>query len=174
MISAEELKTMAKSLLGNSIPSDVWWDSIAEQLSAREDMDGTRLSAYGFLLWAIERYGTTAVYKNVLTSRRAADGYADDALKHQTDMPSLLYNAHIYTSKLMGNVADMSICFKHLEGMTFPYVLYVLFASSGQQDIVKQYKPNLCDMLRKYPSLLDNLPESYRNTGKEVMQDADT
>ena len=170
MISADELKKTAKNLLGSSnISPDVNWNKIADQLKEHEQESAIELTSYGFFMWAIEHYGASALFKNLLASEKLTRGYAECAASMRDDMPSLLYNAHIYVSKLMGNVSDIGVCFKHLEGMTFPYVLYVLFTGSGQEDVVQSYKTSLIEVLKRYPSTLDKLPESYRNVGKEIL-----
>lgn len=169
MISEEDLRKTAKNLLGSLIPDSFPFDSLADRLSSAEIVSDIALSAYGFFMWCLDHYGTKITWTNVVNSDKAVDGYVGAAEKYREDMPVLLLNANVYVTRIMSNVADLDTCFKQLEGMTFPYVLYVLFAGSGQHDIVERYKAEAEEQLRRYPSTLDLLPETYRNVGKEVL-----
>lgn len=173
MISATELEEEIRKLLGNSIEASFPFETVAADLTTLEQAHGLRLSPYGFIVWAVENQGAKSVWKNVLSSKGLSASYADAACKFRDDMPALLVNAHTYVSKVLANVADLKACFRHLEGMTFPYVLYVLFAGSGQQEAVEHYRPEFEEQMRRYPATLDLLPESYRRVGKEYL-DADT
>ena len=70
-------------------------------------------------------------------------------------------------------MSEMDTCFKQLEGMTFPYVLYIMFAGSGQKDIVARYRTAAVEQLKRYPSTCDRLPESFRKVAEEL-KNADT
>jgi hypothetical protein len=99
----------------------------------------------------------------------AVKGYVEDAAKYRDDMPAMLLNAHTYVTSILANVADLETALKHLEGMSFPYVLYVLFAGSGQSDVVERYRPEAEEQLKRYPSTLDLLPESYRKVKEALL-----
>lgn len=142
-------------------------------MNKAEEESDIRLSPYGFLMWAVDHYGYKSLWKNVVSSPKAVNGYAADAVKLRDDMPVMLLNAQVYVTKIFSNVADIEMCFKHLEGMTFPYVLYVLFAGSGQEDMVERYKPEMEETMKRYPSTLDLLPESYKKVGEAFNANAE-
>ena len=169
MISEEDLRQTAKSLLHEFVPDDFPFGKTAQALTDAELENNIRLSPYGYIMWAVDHYGYKCAYKNVLASDNVLKGYVDEAVKLKEDMPAMLLNAHTYVSKVLSNVPSLETCFKHLEGMTFPYVLYILFAGSEQGDVVSAYKPSLAEHMRRYPSMLDLLPESYRKVGEEVL-----
>ena len=131
------------------------------------------VTAYGYVMYALEHHGSMCAYNNVFSSDACVKGYVDSARKYKEDMPALLLNAHEYVSKMLVNIPDIDVCLKQLEGMTFPYVLYVLFAGGGNADTVRRYRPEMEEQMRRYPSTLDALPESYRTIGEEVIH-ADT
>lgn len=173
MVSENSLREEARNLLGEYAPDDFPYGRIAEQLSAEEVKWDIRLSPYGFFMWAVDHYGYKSLWKNVAASQAVVGGYAADAAKLRDDMPVMLLNAREYVTKIFSNVADVDTCFRHLEGMTFPYVLYVLFAGSGQADMVSRYRAEMEEMIHRYPSTLDLLPESYRKTGEALNADAE-
>ena len=172
MISETDLRETINSLLKGLVSSDFPFGTVADKLSAREEDGGIKLSPYGFIMWAVDHYGGKCTYANVLSSDNAVDGYVSAATKMRDDMPYMLLNANTYVTKILSNVADMDTCLRQLEGMTFPYVLYVLFAGSGQADVVERYRAAMAEQMRRYPSTLDKLPEVYRQVGQEVL-DAD-
>jgi hypothetical protein len=110
-----------------------------------------------------------SAWRNVLCSDAAVKGYVEDAAKFRDDMPAMLVNAHAYVTSILANVADLDTAMRQLEGMSFPYVLYVLFAGSGQEEVVERYRPEAEEQLRRYPSTLDLLPESYRSLKETLL-----
>lgn len=144
------------------------WDFMADMLSSYERSMLVNLSAYGYIMWAYDHYGAKCVYKNILSSSNVMNDYASEAKRLMEDMPELLVNAHTYVTKIMSNVPDLEACFQHLEGMSFPYVLYVLFAGTGQKELVQRYKIETAELLKRYPSAFDKLPESFRLAGQEA------
>lgn len=162
-----------KSLLGKYLSSDFPFGRVAASLNAKEEANGIQLSPYGYVMWAVEHHGSRCAFVNVMASESVISGYAGSAVEARDTMPELVYNAHLYVSKLLSNVADMDTCFKQLEGMTFPYVLYIMFAGSGQQDVVARYKTAAIEQLKRYPSTCDKLPESFRKVAEEL-KNADT
>ena len=161
-----------RTLLGTAVSNDVDYDVMAERLNAEEAEQGVALTEYGYVMWAVDHFGHKCAYKNVMESKNLMHDYALAAVKMREDMPIMLVNANTYVTKLMSNVADLSTCFRQLEGMTFPYVLYVLFAGSGQPELVTQYRPEMEEIMKRYPDALVLLPESFKSVGQEVL-DAD-
>lgn len=162
-----------RSLLGNSVSSDIDYSTMAFLLNAEAEEQGVNLTEYGYVMWAVDHQGHKCAYKNVMESKSLMHDYALEAARMRDDMPAMLVNANLYVTKLMSNVADLGTCFRQLEGMTFPYVLYVLFAGSGQEELVHQYRPEMEETLRRYPDVLSLLPESFKAVGREVIGDAD-
>ena len=173
MISENNLRGVVRSLLNEMAPEDLPYGDIAGLLSKKEVDADIRLSSYGYILWVVDHFGYRSLFKNILTSQKSIDGYAAEAVKMRDDMPAMLLNAQVYVTKIFSNVADTDVCFKYLEGMTYPYVLYVLFAGSGSKETVERYRPSMEETMKRYPSTLDLLPESYKKTGEEFI-DADT
>lgn len=171
MISASKLRDTAESVLGSFLGGDFPYDKVADMLSECEATNNIRLSAYGYIMWIVDNYGHKCAYRNLVTSQKATGGYLSAAIKYRDDMPSMLINADTYVTQILSNVADIDICFKQLEGMTFPYVLYVLFAGSGQHALVERYRTEIEEQMRRYPSTLDLLPETYRKVGMEVLNE---
>lgn len=173
MISENKVKSVVKSLLNEMASDDIPYGDIANMLSNKEKENSIRLSPYGYILWVVDHFGYRSLWKNILSSTKSIDGYSAEAVKMRDDMPVMLLNAQVYVTKMLCNVADIDVCFKYLEGMTYPYVLYVLFAGSGSPEVVERYRPSMEETMKRYPSTLDLLPESYKKTGEEFI-DADT
>ena len=169
MVSADKLRETMTSIMGDSVPPDFPCTRVAEMLRKFEDDSGLELSEYGYVMWCVDHFGWQCAYKNLMASDKVVQGYMDEALKYMLDMPILLVNAKKYLGKLLGNVADFDTCMKLLEGMSYPYILYTLFAGIGQADRVAKYRTQMEEQLKRYPSTLDKLPESFRKAGKEVL-----
>ena len=172
MISAESLKKTMTSLLGEFVTADFPYERVAYQLSEAEKTRDLRLSPYGYVMWAVDHHGYKCAFRNLMASENVINGYVEAAQRYRDDMPVLLVNANMYVTKILANVSDLQACFRHLEGMTFPYVLYVLFAGGGQPDVVKQYRVEAEEQMKRYPSTLDSLPETFRKAGENLI-DAD-
>jgi len=168
MVSETELRETAVSLL-SSLVDGIDFGPLAEALSAQEQSRNLELSPYGHVLWCLDHYGVKSAWRNVLCSDAAVKGYVEDAAKFRDDMPAMLVNAHAYVTSILANVADLDTAMRQLEGMSFPYVLYVLFAGSGQEEVVERYRPEAEEQLRRYPSTLDLLPESYRSLKETLL-----
>ena len=168
MVSQDNLRETANRLLGNAAAGDMPWDRMAEILSNYEQSMSVSLSAYGYIMWAHDHYRAKCAYKNILSSVNVMNENASEAKRLMEHIPELLVNAHTYVTKIMSNVPDLEACFQHLEGMSFPYVLYVLFAGTGQKELVQRYKIETAELLKRYPSAFDKLPESFRLAGQEA------
>lgn len=167
-MNSEELRKVAKEILGPYVSDDFPFADVAQRLTELEEANSMTLSPYGYIMWAVDHYGYKCAHKNCLASDKVLQGYAADALKTRDDMPAMLMNAHVYVTKVMSNVADMGMCFRQLEGMTFPYILYILFAGSGKQSVVAGYREKAKEHLRRYPSALDLLPDAYKALASEL------
>ena len=141
--------------------------SLARQLNKWSEQCKIRLTFYGLFRWAVDKYGGKALFENVLLSDTAASGYAAAAVHYREDMPAAIVNAGNYLNALSAQMGDIEICLRQLEHMSFPYIIYVLFAGAGQEAMVEQYRPAFVDHMRRYPSTLESLPERYRNISLE-------
>lgn len=171
MVSASKLRETMTSLMSECVPAEFPFDKVAAKMRQFEDDNEIRLSEYGYVMWAVDHYGWKCAYKNLMASDDVVQGYMDEALKYMLDMPILLVNANKYLSKLLGNIANFETCLQLLEGMSYPYILYTLFAGIGQADRVARYRPEMEEQMRRYPSTLDKLPESFRKVGEEVLDE---
>lgn len=175
MISEENLRNTMNRVLGSLAKPDFPYWRVAETLSRFEQDNGMRLSAYGYVMWAVDHHGYKCAYSNLMASANVTGGYCDAAKNYRDDMPAMLVNANLYATKILSNVADLDTCLRQLEGMTFPYVLYTLFTGTGQVDVVERYRNDFQEHMRRYPSTLDLLPESFRKVGDDILAgNADT
>ena len=173
MISEAELKQVLDSLLGHAVPRKLNIESIAQQLSVMEQTKNTALSAYGYAMYALEHAGLSGIYHGRLADPTLMEGYASDARKYKEDMPTLLVNASKYADKVYSQILDPDLCMPRLAGMSFPYVLFVLFAGTGHPEMVYQFKDETQEVLDRYPDTLALLPENFITATKEALANAD-
>lgn len=162
MISETQVREALQEMLGVHAPKDYPYAVISDNLSLVAREKRIRLSAYGFFKWSIERYGTMAMYKNICGSLKAAEAYGTDAEEIRDSMQSLLINASEYVAAVFGTIADKTLRMEKLEDMSVPYVLYIFFAAGGQEVLVQKYRKDAEEQLRRYPCLLDKLPDIAR------------
>lgn len=172
MISAESVKQTVIELFGNVIPAKCNFEKIAQELNDYQERYGIKLSEYGFAKFMFDLYGVKSLYTTMGISAQTVQKYAETAVRIRDDMPSLLLNCSKYVQKLFNVITDTDLCFKQLEGMTFPYVMYVLFAGSGKDDLVERYADEFNEQMMRYPSTLDKLPQQFRLA--EETENADT
>lgn len=142
---------------------------IVQQLNDLSRVHDVELSSYGYIMYVLEHIGLQGIYRNGFTYTNLMTGYAETARKYKEDMPLQLVNASKYVESVFNQLIDPDLCMKRLEGMSFPYVLYVLFTGAGQPDMVAQYRPEIEEQLRRYPGTLTLLPEKYKAVGEEVL-----
>ena len=133
-------------------------------------MYDTELSSYGYVLWVIEHGGPAAVYRGALMAAPSMEAYAQAAKAHKDDTPVLLINAGKYVDRVFSTIQDPELCMERLEGMTYGYILYLLFAASGQESMVERYKEDAHEHFKRYPGTLAALPESFRAAGEEALR----
>lgn len=136
-------------------------------MQAASERDGVRLTLYGLFRWAADKYGSKALFGNVLTSEQTVDGYSKAARLIRDDMPAAVVNAGNYLKSLTQQMGDIALCMSQLSRMSFPYIIYVLFAGAGMQKYAAQFRGEFEEHMRRYPSTLDALPERYRLAGRE-------
>lgn len=127
------------------------------------------LSEYGYVMYVLEHAGLGGIYHGRLADPQLMKGYATEARKHKEDMPTLLVNAKNYSERVFNVVQDPELFLPRLEGMSFPYVLFVLFAALGQPGMVDAYATEAREMLARYPGTLDALPGNIKNATLEAL-----
>lgn len=166
-MNSDRVKAALNDLFGTAT-SKFPCDRIAADITMFEDKYGMELSAYGFAKFIFDLYGVKALYQNVGGSSTAVQKYAEAAKVLMDDMPVMLLNASAYVQKIFEVITDKELCFKQLEGMTFPYVMYVLFAGGEQPELVEQYRPEFEEQMKRYPSMLDKLPAAFKQLKETV------
>lgn len=169
MISAQQLRSTLLRILDQKVPKNLNIDSIANQLEALEKSENVQLSEYGYVMYVLEHAGLGGIYHGRLSDPILIKGYATEARKHKEDMPTLLVNARKYAEKVFQVVQDPDMCMPRLEGMSFPYVLFVLFAALNQPNMVSAYRTDTQEILARYPGTLDALPENIKNATLEAL-----
>ena len=173
MISQDKLRQTIQALLDGVVPKNFNAENVASQLEALEASNGVTLSEYGYVMYVLEHAGVGGIYHGRLSDSQLMDGYAQAARKHKEDMPSLLVNAKNYAEKVFSVIQDPDMFMPRLEGMSFPYVLYVLFTGLDQPYMVEDYKTETQELLARYPGTLDLLPSNLKNKTMEALS-ADT
>lgn len=169
MISPELLTETVRSLLNRAVPKNFNAESVAAQLEAMEQSRSVTLSCYGYMLYALEHVGLAGIYHGRLSDPNVMEAYANEAKRLKDDFPALLVNAKKYAEKVFLVVQDSDLYMPRLEGMSFPYVLFVLFAALGDISMVEQYKTETKELLDRYPGSLDLLPENIKNATMEAL-----
>jgi hypothetical protein len=169
MISAHLLLGTLRQILDQKEPKNFNAENIASQLAASEQAENVQLSEYGYIMYVLEHAGLGGIYHGRLADPLLIKGYASEARKHKEDMPTLLVNARRYAEKVFQVVQDPDMCMPRLEGMSFPYVLFVLFTALGQHNMVNAYRTETKELLARYPGTLDALPDNIKNATLEAL-----
>lgn len=143
-------------------------EALAKTLNEQEEEHGIRLTVYGLVRKALESRGFNAAYNSNIVCLSNVVAYRDAAIGYRDDMPVALVNAGQYLQALTSQIPDIDICIKQLERMSYPYIIYVLFAGSGQKELVERLRPKFVEHMKCYPSTLDKLPEAYQKVAQEV------
>lgn len=171
MISEQELRSEIYKFLGDKTPRNIQIDKLHTLICTKEKENNVVFSVYGYIIYVLENYGSKALYANVLTSEKAVSGYFKEYTKQRDDMPLLLLNARDYSEHVLETIPDIDLCIKKLTGMSYPYVLYILFKGSDQGNFVEEFKESTQELLKKYPSILSKLPDRYKKVGEDIMNE---
>lgn len=125
-------------------------------------------------MYVLENAGLGGIYHGRLSDSSLMRGYVDMAKKMRDDLPGLLVNAKEYAEKVYSVIQDPALCMPRLEGMSFPYVLYILFTATGNSTMVEQYTIETQELLERYPGTLDKLPESFKQATQEALANANS
>ena len=174
MISRDKLLQTLQALLDQAVPKNINIDNISNQLTALEQSNNIQLSEYGYVMYVLENAGLGGIYHGRLSDPMLMKGYVDAAIKMRDDLPGLLVNAKEYAEKVFNVILDPELCMPRLEGMSFPYVLFILFTATGNWEMVEQYTIETKELLTRYPSTLDKLPESFQQATQEALANADS
>lgn len=174
MISRDKLLQTLQALLDQAVPKNINIDNISNQLTALEQSNNIQLSEYGYVMYVLENAGLGGIYHGRLSDPMLMKGYVDTAKKMRDDLPGLLVNAKEYAEKVFSVIQDPELCMPRLEGMSFPYVLYILFTATGNPLMVEQYTIETRELLTRYPGTLDKLPASFKHATQEALANADS
>ena len=169
MIQPELLLQTIRRILDNAVPRNLNADSIADQLNALERSYNTALSEYGYVMYVLEHAGLSGIYHGRLSDASLMSAYAKEACRYRDDLPTLVVNAKAYSERIFSVIQDPDLCMSRLEGMSFPHVIYILFAATGHPDMAEQYQTETKELLARYPGTLDLLPESFQTAVKEAI-----
>ena len=168
MISEDRLTNEVVSIL-HRLPNGMPVKRIVEMLQRYERDNAVVLSCYGYVMHVIEHRGVQAFWSSIIGSEKSVKAYCDDALDMRDNLPELLVNASEYLSSVMERVPDQERALKCVEGMTFPYVLYLLFEGAGQHLLSAKYLQEAEEIAKRYPSAFDKLTDSYREAGEKLV-----
>ncbi len=157
--------------MGSAAPRQSNLKRLANSLNTASEASRTELSSYGYIMWVLDHHGIRGIQRGALQYTTSVDGYVTDAIKHKEDITIHLVNASQYVDKVVNTIQDSSVAKVKLAEMSFPHVIYLLFASAGQQAFVEEYRGALKEHLKRYPGTLEKLPESFRQAGEEVLND---
>lgn len=164
-----------ETILGPQACSKVDVQSLTLSLRNNEKLVAkTELSEYGFIMSALEQVGLQGIYRGQLGSAPAIKSYGETARRYKEDMPALVLNASKYVSSVFNTIQDPELCMERLAGMSYPYVLWLLFASQGQPEIAECFHKEALEHYRRYPGTAELLPERFQTAVKELLANADT
>lgn len=169
MISSEKLLQILRQILDQQVPKNLNADNVADKLNALEQTHNVRMSEYGYIMYALEHVGLGGIYHGRLSDIMLMTEFAKESKKQKEDLPTLLVNAKEYSAKIFENILDPDMCMIRLAGMSFPHVIFILFAATGHPEMVEQYKTETEELLARYPGMLDMLPESFQTAVKEAI-----
>lgn len=173
MISEDSLTKAVLRILGQQPPRTINLTRVAETLNRLSEANNIEINAYGYIMYLVQQLGETVLGRNALAHEQNMEDYVRTAVRTRDDMPSLLVNAGKYVDRVFSTVQEPELCMQRLREMTFPYVLYVLFAAAGQEDQVADFRDAFLEQMRRYPATLDLLPESYRKLAEQEEYHAD-
>jgi len=169
MISEDLLTNEVVSLL-HRLPNGMPVKKIVELLQKYERDNEIELSCYGYVMHVIEHRGVQAFWSSVIGSEKSVKAYCNDALDMRDNIPELLVNAGEYLERVMERIPDQEMALSYVEGMTFPYVLYLLFEGAGQHLLSAKYLQEAEEVAKRYPSAFDKLTDSYREAGEKLVK----
>ena len=169
MISEDQLTNDVVSIL-HRLPNGMPVKKIVDMLRKYERDKDIKLSCYGYVMYVIEHRGVQAFWSSVIGSEKTVKAYCDDAVNLRDDLPGLLVNASEYLSKVMARIPDREMALEYVAGMTFPYVLYLLFEGAGQHLLSVKYLQEAEEIAKRYPSAFDKLTDAYREAGKKLVE----
>lgn len=172
MIQSEKLLQIIHQILGTNVPKNINIENIVSQLNALVQSYAIALSEYGYLMYVLEHAGMSGIYHGRLSDPALMTAYAREACRYRDDLPALVVNAKAYSERIFQCIQDPDLCMSRLEGMSFPHVIFILFAASGNAELAEQYKTETLELLGRYPGTLDKLPESFQTAVREAI-DAD-
>lgn len=173
MTNNDEVLATVKAIVGK-VPFRFDACKVAGWLNDTGKKHGLELGPYGYILYVMDKFGDRSMWGNILSSVKIIEDYGAESARIRDDFPVLLLNAETYFSRLAGSIPDMDMCLGRLSGMTFPYVLYILFAGTGQIGMAERYRTEAEELAKRYPSAFDKLPGVFQQAGKELLKNGST
>ena len=140
--------------------------AVADQL--RQLAQEHEIDLEGYLLWLAEKQGPLLLDRKALKDSNV-QLYKQDCLQELQALPRHILNAGSLYSQLTSSELGMEDALKHLENMSMPVAIFLLFAAEGYE--LQKYLTKAKAYAKMYPSVVTALPEPYNAIGKALIND---
>lgn len=123
----------------------------------------------GYLTWLAEKQGPLLLDRKAMKESNI-QLYKQDCQQEQQALPRHILNAGSLYSQLTSSELGMEDALKHLENMSMPIAIFLLFAAEGYE--LEKYLPKAKAYAKMYPSVVTALPEPYNVIGKALIDDS--
>lgn len=123
----------------------------------------------GYLSWLAEKQGPLLLERKALKESNV-QLYKQDCQQELQALPRHILNAGSLYSQLTSSELGMEDALKHLENMSMPIAIFLLFAAEGYE--LEKYLPKARAYAKMYPSVVTALPEPYNVIGKALINDS--
>ena len=123
----------------------------------------------GYLSWLAEKQGPLLLERKALKESNV-QLYKQDCQQEQQALPRHILNAGSLYSQLTSSELGMEDALQHLENMSMPIAIFMLFAAEGYE--LEKYLPKAKAYAKMYPSVVTALPEPYSEIGKALINDS--
>ena len=123
----------------------------------------------GYLVWLAEKQGPLLLDRKALKESNI-QLYKQDCQQELQALPRHILNAGSLYSQLTSSELGMEDALKHLENMSMPIAIFLLFAAEGYE--LEKYLPKAKAYAKMYPSVVTALPEPYNVIGKALINDS--
>ena len=121
------------------------------------------------MLWLAEKQGPALLDRKALKENNVKL-YIQDCEQEKQTLPRHILNAGNLYAQLTSNELGMEDALKHLENMSVPIAIFLLFAAEGYT--VDKYMAKAKAYCKMYPSVVASLPEPYSTIGKALTDDS--
>jgi len=122
----------------------------------------------GYLLWLAEKQGPLLLERKALQENNV-QLYKQECTQEAQSLPRHILNAGTLYAQLTSNELGMEDALKHLENMSIPIAIFLLFAGEGY--VVDRLVPKAKAYCKMFPSVVASLPEPYNEIGKALADD---